>query len=775
MPQDSKREMVENWAAQLGLAPASLLDAGRDPSAQHIALLDGVEGSLAVSTEVVDASVGLDWTWSSRLGSHVQFEADKLLVRQLDQRTPHLRFEVEQVNANVERFFEFVIGQQVAPAATIVDHLVACFRSHRMAAASHGLTDEESLTTFLSLIDREIVRSVEPLQLHDQLPPDHTERLRGELRYSRITGRKADLSLMMRHAAGMVFQETHAELTIEPIQSQLFGLPLVAARSTRNRIGAYYTPPGLARTLSEVAITPHLSQPAIRILDPACGSGIFLIEAVRCLERNGYKGAVELLGYDVSPIAVELAEFALRHSGLTSNVSHSVRVADFITLPPEANADVVLMNPPFVSYQDMGPEVQDVVRSYLGERYRFRPDFSMVFIGKALDNLKEGGTLASLLPSGVLAQRSSYSWRLEIAQANDIELIAVLGDHGLFRDATVNVAAVSLRKTQPAPSSQLTLLWASQKKGASEAALRRLRRWANGDQRNEAKSDWAIYASSDDTVVSRDDWTPRPNTLGDLPARLRRLPQMSRVDRLFHVEQGIRPGHIGDKLIIDTATLQQLPAKERKYFRPVAENRSIKRGRIHPAAFMFFPPRPMTAEQVKREVPEFYQRQIEALKLPADQPVEAIRPRRGTHDRRLPRLVSRVYVGPESFALDETGEYVVVQGNSWLSRWNGPEGGSSDLALLRDYCFIFNSRLFFMLLREHGRIVGGGQVEASKAATGPVPLPDLRLVYSVLPYVKALADELRKLDDVESPPLSRLDEFAAAAYQTQLEEWSISG
>ena len=49
--------------------------------------------------------------------------------------------------------------------------------------------------------------------------------------------------------------------------------------------GAYYTPPVLAEFVLSRVLTPHVLKKTPRIMDPACGSGIFLVEAFRRIVR----------------------------------------------------------------------------------------------------------------------------------------------------------------------------------------------------------------------------------------------------------------------------------------------------------------------------------------------------------------------------------------------------------------------------------------------------------------------------------------------------------
>ena len=86
----------------------------------------------------------------------------------------------------------------------------------------------------------------------------------------------------------------------------------------RRRLGEYYTPDWLARAMVRELVTNPLGQ---RVLDPACGSGTFIVEAVNHFmehaEREGLAGEElfdrlhdAVTGIDVHPVAVHLARAA---------------------------------------------------------------------------------------------------------------------------------------------------------------------------------------------------------------------------------------------------------------------------------------------------------------------------------------------------------------------------------------------------------------------------------------------------------------------------------
>lgn len=87
----------------------------------------------------------------------------------------------------------------------------------------------------------------------------------------------------------------------------------IVKRGDRHRIGEYYTPEWLAEiTIGEAAATldPDKEMKAFSFLDPACGSGTFLTNAISILKGNGCS-LEEILdnvcGIDLNPLAVAIA------------------------------------------------------------------------------------------------------------------------------------------------------------------------------------------------------------------------------------------------------------------------------------------------------------------------------------------------------------------------------------------------------------------------------------------------------------------------------------
>jgi hypothetical protein len=146
-------------------------------------------------------------------------------------------------------------------------------------------------------------------------------------------------------------------------------------KPVRHALGEYYTPEWLAEhVLDEVG---YRGESGARLLDPACGSGTFLVAAVNRVrarrEAEGRGGRVEpgwlcqeilagVVGFDLNPLAV-LSARANYLIAICDLLGHADRVRlpvflrDSILSPgddqPGARFDFVVGNPPWIAWDDL--------------------------------------------------------------------------------------------------------------------------------------------------------------------------------------------------------------------------------------------------------------------------------------------------------------------------------------------------------------------------------------------------------------------------------------
>lgn len=790
----------------------------------HTVLLDGQRATFILSVGELatpeDISSLLSWSWSSNVAfsALVVPRTRFVTVHRWDSPDTSRRFTIDDERSAL-LIFERLASAPKPKVLSAVQRLLTVFRSLRRAllqtvepadiirifnafldgadAVRRGDVSRsdwigcESLSALLTLLAS---KHIIPAGAHGAVtaPPSFLVREFADvfLERDRATGCTLDANLLLRHASGELYQEAHIELE-KPIsvQGRLLGIPEGGREKGTARPDARFTAPPLARLLAEQAMKIRRelvdtgTQSGVTVFDPACGSGSFLVEASRELEALGVDRDVRLIGHDQSPIACEMARFCLKHA-VQSDAQVNIDPRDSLSEEAWAEADIILMNPPFTSWNAMTEQERAMVESTLGSLYHDHADKSLAFVHKAVESLKPGAVLACVVPAPLLESRAAFRWRKRVSDdpTLSLRLVGCFRGFNYFRGAVVEPAFIVIARLPQAgvsdrPPVQVILA----NDGFESRAIRQLRRDPSGGEGE--SQDWSVF-KADRSEFSPASWLVRSREASKRLAALN-AQHLPTVMDLFHVRLGVRTGH--DKAFVfkkEELARLGLPAVELSHFRPVAANATIRSGRILTNRYLFYPYTETgecvfsSEEELQRGVPNFYDRVLRghevALKqrqsLRARHWWELVEPRSTWQRRLYPKIVSTYFGQRGSFAYDEKGEFVVTQGFGWI--WRNTSAASASLPWA--YLAILNSRMFQGLLAHYCPTVRGGQYDLSVRFVRNVPLPDLTDSARVTADAMSdLSEYGRIIGTGEFPPLEALDRAVSRVYGLPLEDWII--
>jgi hypothetical protein len=728
-------------------------------------LLDGARGSF-IMTAGDDPELSrqaTEWTWSAnvRHALVIQTAERRLYISRWDTRKPQGPFNMPVSATDAELVFHELQRDDAMRRGDVISWVMQGFRQVRSAIGDPVVS--LLVLNGLLLVAREVAQgTVHRHQVQDARTfSDAMALLRPEMRTSAgldglaeasldrsfssigtyfldqdpFTGHCLCADLLFRHAASDLYQEAHLEIE-RSHQGYLFQFePLQAPDIRSGPRDVRYTPANLARTLVEQAIRFHGSIPtSLTVLDPACGSGIFLQEVARELNANPPANLQELhiLGFDTSEIAKSVTESCLHLTRMELpsrfSIDWSIEKADAL-ITPWRESDLILMNPPFRTWRDMSDGEKENVRRVLGENFFGRPDVAQAFLWKAVQSLRPGGCLATVLPVALLDSRSGSPLREAIRSIADLMFIGRFEGFSYFSSSLVETAFIILRRRTDGSSPSIDVLIAAE--GFEDAALRSLR----GTPAPPAVERFQIPPLS----LSASSWIPRRRDDFALLQSLDRLNLTSCGD-LFAIHQGIRTGD-NEAFVLTSDDWSLLPAKERAYFRRAAGQGTIRDGQLLEGEFVFYPYAPggpilQSEDELRRRAPRYYARWLEPRESVLRKRAGArewwlpTRPRGWSYERSS-KLVSTYFGKPGSFAYDEQGDYVVLQGFAWLWKKavimdDDREERTFDETLYPfAYLALLNSDVFERILSCFSWRMQGGQFNLEAKFLSDVPLPDL--------------------------------------------------
>jgi hypothetical protein len=338
----------------------------------------------------------------------------------------------------------------------------------------------------------------------------------------------------------------------------------------RRSKGIYYTPAPLVDYIVSRTFKSAFKQSVpeqiehLRILDPSCGCGAFLIASLRFIlkwlkdKHNSNKKSLHLFpqqgldllgttiyGTDTDQQAIHWTrklllltvwDFYINESVNKNNVrdlsipalEDNIVCANFLKEQPLKNEifHVIIGGPPFVRAQGLYKSDPQEVNKY---KHNFRTartgqfDLYMLFVEKAIKLLADMGYLSMSVSNTFLRSESGLTLRKLIAEKCTVSEIVEFEDRNLYPNAKVQVAAITLQKTAKKDATKHVLVKA---KGGLRRKLSRIDK-QHSDTLLQihnlpatacASESWVLNSESETGLLYKIESTGTP--LGKLPIRI---------------------------------------------------------------------------------------------------------------------------------------------------------------------------------------------------------------------------------------------------------------
>lgn len=273
----------------------------------------------------------------------------------------------------------------------------------------------------------------------------------------------------------------------DDVQTSFFPAPHVEEkRAKRKSQGIYYTPAFVTKYIVQQTVGKYLSEQGYkaskppRVLDMACGSGSFLIEAFDVIDDfvakergHAQKDEVDfydrarqmevlqncIFGVDKDKQAVEVARLNLLLRGLHSreklpmldNIANGDSLksdtypSHFPQVMQEGGFDVIIGNPPYVRIQTLDKtDVDNFNKDFESATGNY--DIYVLFVEQALRLLKPNGIIGLILPNKFMQVDYGEGLRKVLSENQYIEQIVDFKSFQVFEGATTYTCLLFLRK-----------------------------------------------------------------------------------------------------------------------------------------------------------------------------------------------------------------------------------------------------------------------------------------------------------------------------------------
>jgi len=255
----------------------------------------------------------------------------------------------------------------------------------------------------------------------------------------------------------------------------------------RKEQGIFYTPTFVVDYIVKNALKPVLDNcksiadlKKIKVLDPACGSGSFLIRALEAIAEKykefGVDGSVKrqiilenLFGVDLDMQAVEIARLNLLINSLDSkeilpkldnNIKNGNSLkfdwkGEFSGVFKQGGFDVIIGNPPYIK-EFVNKEAFDGLHD--NPYYQGKMDLWTMFACISIDLLKDNGVMGFIAPNNWVTNAGASIMRNKILTDGELKTFIDFGDYKVFQAAGIQTMIYIFEKQKPSKKYEIEYL-----------------------------------------------------------------------------------------------------------------------------------------------------------------------------------------------------------------------------------------------------------------------------------------------------------------------------
>lgn len=612
------------------------------------------------------------------------------------------------------------IIQEKGPVVNFTEYILEAF-------AQTDVTGD--ITEFLNIDD---------LDAFSTLDISTLRRLVSDLYEPREAPFSLNFALMSKHALSRIYEKFVAIFVEDDAaidQMSFLRRPLI--EKSQKHFGVVYTPQFIAsffaRYLKENTTPKRFRE--MKVLDPACGSGIFLRSVVeeqcnlsdRAITKESISDIFSnIFGIDQDGNALEATRLslALLHLVTTDTLPEHLNLVEADAFEIEANSnfpdsfDAILTNPPYIKLDNLSSEQREKILEFLGSKFTGRADAYLAFMILCLNKCSNGGFVFFVIPQTFLRAKNAHFIRSLISKEFDVRCLVDLSAVRVFEDVGAYSILLILqrRHADAAVGGAAVVAQITDSVGSALQAVL---------DESDVRNPYFKVFSSEQKEFRHKEWLIRPPEIERLS---RELSRFSKLSDYLECYQGFVTG-ADDVFIRDVV---DVPESERALYALYLPDRDIGQYEVPRSSkkvvlYPFHSGQLLTEEAIRADFPETW-RYLEANREVLERRKRSDgtpwwRPYRPRAPERIqrPKIVAPHLMLTPRFAVDHEGSYVTKHGPFMVAKI----GGADESVLLDFFCAVLNSSVSAWYIRNHMPTFSRGYSRLEVATLKDLPVPVL--------------------------------------------------
>ncbi len=238
------------------------------------------------------------------------------------------------------------------------------------------------------------------------------------------------------------------------IPAKLYELLLTSKE--KKMLGQVYTPFHIVESMLSETFEVEKINKDMKILDPSCGGGYFLIEALKKIRDKAVQESLDIddkyilenmvYGIDIDNFSIFLTKMGLIFNSCLTSADFNIINTDFLTCCDDLNAsfNIIIGNPPYIGHKQIRKEYKHLLKNRYPEVFYDKSDISYCFFKRGKELLKVNGILC-LITSRYFME-AMYADKLRSYIKNNFSIISIVDFNGFkaFKGAMISPAIITL-------------------------------------------------------------------------------------------------------------------------------------------------------------------------------------------------------------------------------------------------------------------------------------------------------------------------------------------